>query len=124
MGLLSKEFHDPLNVRQTLFVFLCALSCVLFLQYIIRLVSQINKLPPGPWGVPIFGYLTFIGHEKHTQYMKLAKKYGSLFSAKLGAQLTVVISDYKIIREAFKTEEFTGRPHSPLLKTIGGFGEY
>ncbi|ETN60006.1 cytochrome P450 [Anopheles darlingi] len=122
VGLVSKEFHDPLNVRQTLFVFLCALSCVLFLQYLIRLVSQINKLPPGPWGVPIFGYLTFIGHEKHTQYMKLAKKYGSLFSAKLGAQLTVVISDYKIIREAFKTEEFTGRPHSPLLKTIGGFG--
>ncbi|XP_055551501.1 cytochrome P450 18a1 isoform X2 [Wyeomyia smithii] len=54
--------------------------------------------------------------------MKLARKYGSLFSAKLGAQLTVVISDYKIIREAFKTEDFTGRPHSPLLKTLGGFG--
>ncbi|XP_029723477.2 cytochrome P450 18a1 [Aedes albopictus] len=122
LGVVRQEFFDASKARSTLLVFCCTLACVVFLQWLFRLMCQIKKLPPGPWGVPIFGYLTFIGHEKHTQYMKLARKYGSLFSAKLGAQLTVVISDYKIIREAFKTEDFTGRPHSPLLKTLGGFG--
>lgn len=123
LSVVRQEFLDASKARSTLLVFCCALAVVLFLQWLFRLVCQIKSLPPGPWGLPVFGYLTFIGREKHTQYMKLAKKYGSLFCAKLGAQLTVVISDYKIIREAFKTEDFTGRPHSPLLKTLGGFGE-
>ena len=124
LNLVRQEVMETTNARNTLLVFCGALSCVLFIQWLIKLICDYKKLPPGPWGVPIFGYLTFIGHEKHTQYMKLTKKYGSLFSAKLGAQLTVVISDYKILREAFKKDVFTGRPQSPLLKTLGGFGEF
>uniref|UniRef100_U5EUU5 Putative cytochrome n=1 Tax=Corethrella appendiculata TaxID=1370023 RepID=U5EUU5_9DIPT len=119
---VQHEILELSNITNTMFVFVCALSFILLIQRLMQLIDEIKTLPPGPWGVPIFGYLTFIGHEKHTQYMNLAKKYGSLFSAKLGAQLTVVISDYKILREAFKKDVFTGRPHSPLLKTLGGFG--
>lgn len=80
-------------------------------------------LPPGPWGLPVMGYLAFIGHEKHTRYLELAKRYGSLFSARLGNQLTVVMSDYKMIRDAFRREEFTGRPDTPFMQTLDGFGE-
>ncbi|KAJ6637049.1 Cytochrome P450 18a1 [Pseudolycoriella hygida] len=83
---------------------------------------EFKYLPPGPWGLPIFGYLMFMGKEKHTRFMELAKNYGSIYSARLGYQLTVVISDYKVVREIFRKEEFTGRPDTPFLKTINGFG--
>lgn len=82
---------------------------------------NLHILPPT--GSPIFGILNLIGSEKHTAFMKLSKIYGTLFSARLGSQLTVVISDYKLIREVFKKKEFTGRPKSPLYQTLQGFGK-
>ncbi|KAJ8725545.1 hypothetical protein PYW08_003728 [Mythimna loreyi] len=82
---------------------------------------QMNKLPPGPWGPPVVGYLPFLG-VRHQTFLELAHHYGALFSARLGNQLTIVISDYKLIREAFRREEFTGRPSTPLMHTLDGLG--
>jgi 26-hydroxylase len=125
---LPKFSYDSIigaqNAKSTLFVFIAALLIVTLIQYIISMYNEIKSLPPGPWGVPFFGYLAFIGNEKHTKYRELAKKYGSLFSARLGCQLTVVISDYQMIREAFRHDEFTGRPKTPLMSILNGFGEY
>lgn len=86
---------------------------------------ELKSLPPGPWGLPIAGYLAFMGvGAKHDQFLTLAAKYGPMFSARLGNQLTVVLSDYRLIREAFRREEFTSRPDTPFMKTIEGFGEF
>jgi 26-hydroxylase len=112
------------NIRSTLLVFLSVLSIVCFMQWLLKMVLQIRKLPPGPWGFPILGILSFIGSEKHLKFLRLSKIYGSLFSARLGQQLTVVIADYKLIREAFKKEEFTARPKTPIYSILNGFGEY
>lgn len=111
------------NARSTLLVFSLALLCILIIQWIYKQIKISRSLPPGPWGLPIIGILNYIGSEKHTSFMKLAKEYGTLFSARLGSQLTVVISDYKLIREAFKREEFTGRPNTPLLYCLNGMGK-
>lgn len=110
------------NVQNNLMVFFCALSVISFIQWMIKLYNEVKTLPPGPWGFPIVGYLTFMGHEKHTRFMELAKEYGTLFSARLGSQLTVVMSDYKMIRECFRRDEFTGRPDTPFMQTLNGFG--
>lgn len=112
------------DTRNTLFVFFAALLIVLMMQWLYKFYRQCKTLPPGPWGIPIFGYLMFMGSEKHTSFMELAKSYGTVYSARLGYQLTVVLSDYKMIREAFRREEFTGRPDTPFLKTLKGFGEF
>ena len=59
----------------------------------------------------------------HLHYNDLARKYGSMFSTRLGNQLVVVLSDHKIIREAFRREEFTGRPHTEFMNILDGYGE-
>lgn len=87
------------------------------------LVREERRLPPGPWGLPVVGVLPFLG-VRHKTFLQLQQLYGALFSARLGNQLTVVLSDYKLIREAFRREEFTGRPSTPLMHTIDGLGEY
>lgn len=123
-NLLQNYFLQKSIIRNSL-MFTCGILLLgLILQKILSIIYEIKKLPPGPYGIPIFGYLAFVGNEKHTKYRELAKKYGSIFSARLGCQLNVVISDYKTIREAFKTYEFTNRPKTPLMDVINGFGKF
>jgi len=118
-----KEMESA-DMRNTLFVFAGVLSIVLMIQWLLKCYREVLSLPPGPWGIPIVGYLLFIGQEKHTEFMLMAKKYGSLFSTRLGTQLTVVMSDYKMIRETLRREEFTGRPDTPFMQTLNGLGEF
>ncbi|XP_014368134.2 cytochrome P450 18a1 [Papilio machaon] len=89
--------------------------------WLLVLIRETRKLPPGPWAPPIVGYLPFLG-VRHKTFLSLARNYGPLFSARLGNQLTVVLCDYKLIREAFRREEFTGRPSTPLMHTLDGLG--
>ncbi|EDX16681.1 cytochrome P450 18a1 [Drosophila simulans] len=110
------------DAQHLLMVFLGLLALVSLLQWLVRNYRELRKLPPGPWGLPVIGYLLFMGNEKHTRFMELAKQYGSLFSTRLGSQLTVVMSDYKMIRECFRREEFTGRPDTPFMQTLNGYG--
>lgn len=116
---LKRELeHD---IQKSLSVFCCALIVVFILQWIVKNIVEISKLPPGPLGIFPFGILKLIGHEKHKSFMKLATTYGPLFSCKLGMQLYVVISDYKLIREIFKRESLTGRPKTPLYNGKNDF---
>lgn len=112
-----KKF-DNSKFFSTLLVFLIVLVFVRLIQ----IFRECKSLPPGPWGLPIFGYLPFLKNEMHLHFGELAKKYGSLFSTRLGNQLIVVVSDHKAIREAFRREEFTGRPHTEFSNILGGYG--
>lgn len=108
--------------RISLPLLLVAATALLVLR-LVSLLQEMRKLPPGPWGPPVVGYLPFLG-VRHKTFLELARNYGALFSARLGNQLTIVLSDYKLIREAFRREEFTGRPNTPLMHTLDGLGEY
>nr|AGI92302.1 cytochrome P450 CYP18A1 [Laodelphax striatellus] len=91
---------------------------------LVKILESVGKpsLPPGPWGVPLAGYLPFLGVDTHLHFRDLARKYGSIFSTRLGNKLIVVLSDYKTIREAFSKEEFTGRPDTEFSNILGGYG--
>lgn len=117
---MSKFSND--DIRGSLHVFVIALGLVLVVQWLIKYLRVLKTLPPGPWGLPIIGFLPFIGQEKHISFMGLAKKYGSVFCTQMGNQLTVVISDYKLIRESFVKQEFSNRPDTPFMHTLEGYG--
>lgn len=117
---LWQGVSSPGDTFWTLLVFFGVLLVTRTVQWL----RYMQKLPPGPWGLPFFGYLPFLKGDVHLQFSKLAKKYGSMFSARLGTQLVVVISDYRIIRESFRREEFSGRPHTEFINILDGYGEY
>lgn len=96
---------------------------VLALVRLVQLIRETRSLPPGPWGLPIVGSLPFLKGDLHLHYRDLTKQYGSLFSTRLGSQLIVVLSDYKTIRDAFRKEEFTGRPTTEVINTLEGYGK-
>lgn len=86
--------------------------------------SYSRPLPPGPWGVPVFGYLPFLTKDIHLALMKLARNFGSIYRLSFGNKMFVVLTDPKIIRDAFRREEFHARPSSALYDMFDGYGKY
>ncbi|KFM60504.1 Cytochrome P450 18a1, partial [Stegodyphus mimosarum] len=82
-----------------------------------------NPLPPGPMGLPILGYLPFLGKDYHLTLTNLGKKFGSVYQIYLGAKRVVVINDHNLIRHAFKQPVFSGRPDTELTKILQGYGK-
>lgn len=70
-----------------------------------------KNFPPGPNGYPIVGYLPFLGPEGYADIGKIGKKYGDIFSLKMGSYWFVVLNDFDLIKTCLKDEIFTGRPN-------------
>ncbi|KAF4524243.1 hypothetical protein B566_EDAN008789 [Ephemera danica] len=113
-----RRLEEPTDLYTCLLVFLSVLLSVRLIQFL----RDLRRLPPGPWGVPIFGYLPFLKGDTHLHLHELVRRYGPMISARLGNQLVVVLSDHRTIREAFRREEFTGRPNSGFTTLVEGYG--
>ncbi|XP_055926095.1 cytochrome P450 2C20-like [Argiope bruennichi] len=76
--------------------------------------SQMRKLPPGPSGLPLFGYYPFLSAVSHKVYARMSEFYGEIFSFRsLGGNLIVVLNSRPIIKEVFlkRENEFDRRPN-------------
>ena len=79
--------------------------------------------PPGPWGLPIVGYLPFLGMKMNLTFSKLAKRYGDVFQLRIGSRKIVLISGQKSIRKAPVENRtvFAGRPDFYTYTTQNSF---
>lgn len=79
------------------------------------------NLPPGPWGVPLLGYLPFAWKKDFVLLAtQLGKKYGNVFSLTSGTKVVIILNDYEAMKDAFVKQgtNFNGRP--PGLKIFPG----
>ncbi|KAG8176041.1 hypothetical protein JTE90_021094 [Oedothorax gibbosus] len=80
-----------------------------------------RQLPPGPWGLPLLGYVPFI-KTPHLDYCRLAAQYGDVFSFRtVGSQLFVILNSSKAIKEVLvnRADEFNNRlPKNNLLNWL------
>ena len=80
---------------------------LLSILYIFGIIKCYSKLPPGPFGLPILGYLPFINPVKpHETISELVTKYGKIFSMQMGQILCIVLADPEIIRTIFSKSKF------------------
>ncbi|CAM8909562.1 unnamed protein product [Rhodiola kirilowii] len=82
-------------------------------------------LPPGPRGLPIVGYLPFLGTtDLHLTFKKLADVYGSVYKFHLGNKLCVVLTSPEVVKEVVRDKDmvFANRDASIalLIATYGG----
>ncbi|XP_015790034.1 cytochrome P450 2J6-like [Tetranychus urticae] len=107
ISLLSNNFISSkliYNISTGLIAFWCV-------TYLIPTIKRLLTLPPGPWGLPIVGYLPFL--EKNNEYKvldRLAKKYGPVYSLNLGKDTAVIVNDWNHAKEVFKNDELLARP--------------
>lgn len=108
-------------------MYLCLLLgfATLVLWLTLKYFNSIRGLPPGPWGLPVIGYLHRIDPKNpYLTLSHLAHRYGPIYSLQMGKLLAVVISEHRLIKEAFNKDEFTGRADLYLTHGImQGYGK-
>ncbi|XP_042232858.1 cytochrome P450 306a1-like [Homarus americanus] len=101
------------------------LATLLFCVYVLWVWRSSRNLPPGPWGLPLVGYLPWLNQRApHLTMVNLVKRYGRVFSLKMGSVLVVVMTDPQTIRDILSQKSSTGR--APLYLTHGimkGYGK-
>ncbi|XP_066452226.1 cytochrome P450 2K6-like [Eleutherodactylus coqui] len=110
------DLSDPTTL--VLSVILC-LFVVLFFYG--RKRSGKYNLPPGPRPLPIIGNLHILDLKKPYQTLhQLSKKYGPVYTIKLGVEEAVVLCGYDAVKDALvnHADEFSGRPIVPIIHEI------
>ncbi|XP_051130121.1 labd-13Z-ene-9,15,16-triol synthase, chloroplastic-like [Andrographis paniculata] len=81
-----------------------------------------SKLPPGPWGVPILGYLPFIGSDMN-KLSQLASKYGQIYKLQLGNKLCVVVNSPALVKEVVRDHDIVFANRSvPVAAFVATYG--
>ncbi|KQJ84535.1 hypothetical protein BRADI_5g21460v3 [Brachypodium distachyon] len=86
-----------------------------------------NRLPPGPWTLPIIGSLHhLVGALPHRTMMALSRRYGPLMLLRLGEVPAVAVSSAEAVALVMKTNDltFSSRPSIPTMDILacGGKG--
>ncbi|KAH0631967.1 hypothetical protein JD844_019918 [Phrynosoma platyrhinos] len=101
------------------------LLCTLIILASLFLPTSSRKaaftMPPGPTPLPIIGNLHLLDIKRQDKsILKLAKKYGPVFTLHFGFQKVVVLTGYEAVKDALVnfTEEFVDRPLIPIFEQI------
>lgn len=93
------------------------------LLVILRWYLKNRNLPPGPTGIPILGSALTVGDGNILKLFRdWRRKYGEVFSVKMGNNLLIVVNGYDNIKEVFlkRGDEFSRRPDTFVNNVLGG----
>ena len=81
----------PTTPDDRAFVTYNSLTLLLIVASVVLVVKQVSRsirhrtVPPGPWGLPLFGVLPFLRHKRpHLTIQAWWAKYGDVFSLYMG----------------------------------------
>jgi cytochrome P450 len=111
---MEEDYSASLWLRYS-FLLPCMVFLVLSTKFLLhkRKQGKINHLPPSPFALPIIGHLYLLKQPIHRTLHSLSKKYGPIFSIKLGSRLAVVISSPSAVEECFTKNDIVlaNRPY-------------
>ncbi|XWS61919.1 hypothetical protein CRYUN_Cryun07bG0165900 [Craigia yunnanensis] len=86
--------------------------------------KPIAPLPPGPRGLPVVGYLPFLGTDNlHLIFTELAGVYGPIYKFWLGNKLCMVISSPSLAKDVVRDQDITfSERDPPIAAKICTFG--
>ncbi|KAK7330676.1 hypothetical protein VNO77_24874 [Canavalia gladiata] len=110
--------------RTTLTVTVLVISTVIWFAWLYFLKPKIQRLPPGPPGVPFFGNLLSMDPDLPSYFAGLAQIYGPILKLRLGSKLDIVLTSPSMVRQVLKDQDevFANRdvPAAGRAATYGG----
>ncbi|XP_042208886.1 cytochrome P450 2L1-like [Homarus americanus] len=100
---------------------LVAVLVILLLALLYKVTQRPSGFPPGVWGWPIVGYVPPRDVPLAQHLNTLRKKFGDIFTMKMGKHMAVILSDFQLIKTAFNKPELQGRPDFFTLKIFTNF---
>ncbi|KAJ0083126.1 hypothetical protein Patl1_11935 [Pistacia atlantica] len=100
---------------------LVGMLAVIWLSWKVKKSRNINAtLPPGPCGLPLVGYLPFLGTHLHRKFTELGEVYGPIYKLWLGNKLCVVVSSPSLVKEVVRDNDivFANRDTSIAARAI------
>lgn len=111
-----------------IFILAPLIASGLLLLYAVLFVGRREKsLPPGPPTLPIIGNLHQIPTKgSYLTFTEWSKKYGGIFSLKLGPGTAVVLTDRKYVKQLIdkKSSIYSDRPHSFVSHDLISGGDH
>ncbi|CAG0919147.1 unnamed protein product [Notodromas monacha] len=115
---------DRIEARMALTGLLLASVLVLFLTFSLRLLWRWQRMPPGPWGVPLIGYIPWVNPIFPWEtYTTLSRKYGPVMSVNFCGTPQIILSDCEAVSEALSMMAFIDRPHFLLFEVLSVTGK-
>ncbi|XP_047306712.1 flavonoid 3'-monooxygenase CYP75B137-like [Impatiens glandulifera] len=93
-----------------------AILCWLWMRKGNKLV--VAPLPPGPRGLPIVGYLPFLGKNLHHEFSKLAEEYGPIYKLWLGSKLCIVVSSPSLAKQVCRDLDVVFSNRDPTIAAL------
>ncbi|XP_031390311.1 flavonoid 3',5'-hydroxylase 1-like [Punica granatum] len=97
-------------------------STTTFWLLLVKRARQVRKpgqqLLPEPWGLPIVGYLPFLGSNLHQVFMELARIYGPIYKITLGTRLYVIINSPSLVKEVVRDHDIVFANRNPNIAAL------
>ncbi|KAM5572764.1 hypothetical protein ABKV19_012692 [Rosa sericea] len=75
-------------------------------------------LPPGPRGLPLLGYLPFLGANLHLEFTDMARVYGPIYKLQLGTKLCMVVSSPELVKQVVRDHDTTFANRDPTVAAL------
>ncbi|KAK4843708.1 hypothetical protein QYF36_011671 [Acer negundo] len=93
-------------------------AVIFFLWNLKYLRKRVPPLPPGPRGLPIIGYLPFLGTHMHKTFTELAGVHGPIYKLWLGNKLCVVVSSPSLAKELVRDQDTIFANRDPPISVL------
>lgn len=110
-----------LFLSPSMFILLVVLSTTLWFLFksVIQKSRRHSGRPlPGPRGLPLVGYLPFLGSDLHRFFMELARTYGPIYGLPIGMKLYVIISSPALAKEVVREQDITFANRNPNVAAL------
>ncbi|KAK9276755.1 hypothetical protein L1049_006291 [Liquidambar formosana] len=113
------------KLARTVLTVLILILAIFWYRWAFRKVRNgMAPLPPGPMGLPLVGYLPFVGTSPHLSFTELSHVYGPIYKLWLGKKLCVVLSSPLLVKEVVRDQDlnfaYRDPPIAGLTITYGG----
>lgn len=104
------------ETSRNILTFLVPLSTIFWFIFSVKKLNKENPpLPPGPRGLPLVGYLPFLGSNLHHSFKDLARLYGPIFKVQLGTKDCIVVSSPSLVKEVVRDQDVVFANRVPII---------